>query len=135
VAVEWGFGMWLGMAVSFVAMVPVAILAGRGKSSWRVFPLLFFEWLMFGAALIFWMFLVWFSAKAIMSFGVSASLALVAALALGIALAALTVVGGLRLMRVGYTMVGHKDQYGVDFGNSLWFGRTGTWRPKEFRQP
>lgn len=96
--------------------------------------MLFLEFLLLGAAIIFWMFLVWFSAKATMSFGISASLALVASTVVGIGLAVLTVVAVLRLVRASYAFVGQKDRFDVDFGNSLWFGRTGTWRPKEFRQ-
>jgi hypothetical protein len=131
VAVESAVAMWLGMAVSFVATVFSAILAGRGRTLWFVFPLLFLEFVLLGAVLIFWMFLVWFSAKVIMSFGVPAAIALIAALVTGIALAVLTVVADLRLVRASYIIVGHKDRYDADFGNSLWFTRLGTWRPNE----
>ncbi|HET9782858.1 MAG TPA: hypothetical protein VFR33_13890, partial [Candidatus Dormibacteraeota bacterium] len=95
---------------------------------------LFIEFVVGGASLVFWMFLVWFSAKVIMAFGVSAAIALLAALVVGIALAVLTVVADLRLIRGCYTIVGHKDRYDVDFGNSLWFGKWHEWRPNEFRQ-
>ncbi len=126
--------MWLGMAVSSVAMVCAAIFAGRSHRMWQVFPLLFLEFLLVGAAILFWMLLVWFSAKVVMLVGVSASIALVVALATGIALAVLTVVASLRLVRAGYTMFGHRDRFDVDFGNSVWFGRTGPWSPNDFRQ-
>ena len=96
--------------------------------------MLFLEFLLLGAAIIFWMFLVWFSAKSTMSIGISASLALIASTVVGIGLAVLTVVAVLRLVRAGYALVGQKDRYDLDFGNSLWLGRTGTWRPKELRQ-
>ena len=96
--------------------------------------MLFLEFLLLGAGIIFWMFLVWFSAKAAMSLGISASLALVISTVVGIGVAVLTVVAVLRLVRASYGFVGQQDRYDVDFGNSLWFRRTGTWRPKDFRQ-
>jgi hypothetical protein len=122
------------MAMSFVAMVFSAIVAGRGRRQWLVFPLLLLEFLLGGAAILFWMGLVWFSAKAEMSSGISASLALVISLVVGIGVALITVVACLRLIRAGYSLVGHGNRYDVDFGNSLWFRKTGIWRPKDFTQ-
>ena len=134
VAFEVALGMWAGMAVSVLLTVCSAILAGRARSSWRVFPVLFLEFVLLGAAILFWMFLVWSSAKASMSIGISASSALVISIVIGIGFAVLTVVGVLRLVRAGYAIVGQKDRYEMDFGDSLWFGRLGTWRPKESRE-
>lgn len=91
--------------MAFVATVFAAILAGRSRPMWQ---LLFFD--------------------------ASAPIALTAALITGIGLAVLTVIADLRSIRAGYSIFGHRDQYSVDLGNSLWFRRTATWRPKEFRQ-
>jgi len=126
--------MWLGMAVSVLAMVFAAIFAGRGQRMWQVFPLLLLEVLLGGASIVFWMFLVWFSTKAVMSAGISASIALVVALATGMALAVISVLASTRLIRAGYTMFGLEDRFHLDFGNSRWIGRSSTWRPNDLKR-
>lgn len=134
VAVADTLAMWVGMGVSSVAMVLAAIFAGRSHRMWQAFSLLLLEFLLNGSAIVFWMFLVWFTAKVVTSTGVAAPIALLLALAIGIAIAVLTVVRSLRLVQAGYTIFGRRDRFDVDFGNSVWVGRWSAWRPNELRQ-
>ena len=126
---------WFALLILCVAAVCTAILAGRSHRTWQRFPLLALEMLLEGAAIVSTMFEVWLIAKVFIGIGVAAATALVLAIVIGIALAALAVAICPRLVRAGYVVFGSKARFGLDFGNSLWFTRSGTWRPKDFRRP
>lgn len=126
--------MWLLTLGLFVATLVAAILAGRSKRFWR-FPLLGLEVIGVGAAIVAWIFEVWFLAKLWISIGMSASVALIIGLVLGVALAVGAVLAGLRLTRAVYAAFGLGARFDSDFGNSLWVTRAGSWRPNEIRNP
>jgi len=125
---------WFVMLVSGVATVFTAILAGRTQRMWQLL-LLLLEMVLLGAALVSWMFGIWFMAKTLIATGMAASTALLLSISSGTTLAVLTGVGSPRLIRIGYAAFGVKARFDSDFGNSLWLRRSGTWRPKDFMRP
>ncbi len=126
--------VWFGLLGSGVATLFTAILAGRSQSIWKVTSLIVLELVLFGAALVSWFFVVWFVAKTLMTIGLAASSALLFGIVIGIAALALAILACLRLVQAGYTVFGAKTRFTSDFGNSLWFGRVGPFRPKDFQQ-
>jgi hypothetical protein len=128
-------GTWLLMLALFVVTVYAAILAGRGKRLWQLTPLLGLEFVCLGAAIVAWMFNVWFLAKLGIATGLPPSIALLIGLVIGVALAVCAAAAGLRLVQAAYAALGSGACFDSDFGNSLWLRRSGTWRPDETRNP
>lgn len=129
------FGLWLLTIVASIGTLCIAILAGRSHHLWQTLPLLLLELITLGAAIVLWMFAVWFVAKTFMGIGLSATGALILGIVIGLCLAALTAIASPRLVRLGYDVFGWKATFDLDFGNSLWLGRSGTWRPNELTNP
>jgi len=125
--------VWLAIVVSCVATLCVAILAGRSQRIWQRFLLLALEVLLIGGALVLSGFDVWLIAKTLMASGMTASPALLLGIAIGIGLIVLAVFVCMRLVQTGYAALGKKALYTPDVDNSLWIGRWGETRPRDFR--
>jgi hypothetical protein len=127
--------IWFAIVASCIATLCMAILAGRGQHIWQVLPLLAVEFLLMGAALVLWMFEVWFVAKSLIAIGMSASIALLLGIVIGVALVVAAIGACRAVVRAGYAVAGVRTPYASDVANSLWFGRAGTWRPRDFSKP
>lgn len=127
--------VWLAVVASGVVTLCMAIFAGRSRHIWQLFTLLALEMVMMGAALVLGIFEVWFVAKILMAAGMAASSALLFGIVIGIALVVAAVAACSVLVRTGYAVLGMRARYASDLGNSLWFRRSGTWRPRDFRMP
>jgi hypothetical protein len=123
---------WLGMLCFGAVMLLVAIKAGRSSHDWQRVPLLLLELVFGGAALVSWMFEVWFAAKIFMAMGMAASEALLLGIAWGIVMLVLAAAICVFIVRVGYSVLGRSDRFRSDLGNSLWLSRSQTFRPDDF---
>jgi hypothetical protein len=123
---------WLAMAGLGAVTLWVAVLAGRSRHDWQRAPLLIVELCLLGTVLVSWMLEVWFVAKVLIAAGLGASVALVVAIAGGIALLGLAGGAGALLLLAAYSAKGSRARFVPDLRNSLWLSKSHTWRPSDF---
>jgi hypothetical protein len=123
---------WLAIVGFGDIMLLIAIQAGRSTHDWQRVPLLLLELVFGGIAFVAWMLQVWFVAKTLMTTGMGPSAALAIAIACGVVLVVLAGAVCMLSVRAGYSMLGRQDRFKSDFGNSLWFSRSHTFRPNDF---
>jgi hypothetical protein len=115
-----------------VALLLVAIAAGRVARSWQRLLLLLIELLVGGAIIVGWIAEVWFLAKTGTAFGMTAAPALVLAILCGLVLVAPAVALVRLIVVYGYTLLGRRAQLHSDFRRSVWISRGYTFRPGDF---
>ncbi|HXB03302.1 MAG TPA: hypothetical protein VNY77_00385 [Candidatus Angelobacter sp.] len=123
--------LWFATVGFGVAVLLVAIAAGKVAHTWEKVVLLIIELVVEGAALLSLFGEVWFLAKTAMDVGVSAAPALVVAIVVGLVLVAPAVWLVWLIVANGYSLIGRKAQFRPDFRGSLWLARSYTWRPRE----
>lgn len=123
---------WLATVVFGVALLMVAIAAGRAAHAWARVLLLILEVLVEGAVLLGLFGEVWFLAKTVMSVGIPAAGALILAIVVGLVLIAPAVVLVRLIAANGYALVGRRARFRSDFRGSLWVSRSSNFRPREF---
>jgi len=123
---------WLAMVVLGVALLLVAMAAGRVARSWQRLVLLVIELFVDAAIIVAWIAGVWFLAKTGMGLGIAAAPALVLAILCGLILVAPAVPLVWLMVAYGYTLFGRRAQLRSDFRRSVWVSRYYTFRPGDF---
>ena len=122
---------WLATVGFGIAVLLVAIAAGKVTHAWEKVGLLIIELVAEGAALVSLFGEVWFLAKTVMGVGISASPALLIAIVVGLVLVAPAVWLVWLIVGTWYALIGRKALFRPDFLGSLWFARSSSWRPRE----
>ena len=125
--------LWVPLLAAGAGTLWMAMLAGRNRHFWGVYPFLGLEVLLGGSALVLWMFEVWFVAKALIALGLTAWIALLLGIAIGIGVAAAAAFASVRLVQLAYTVFRAREAFASDLGSSLWLARSSTVRPNDFR--
>jgi hypothetical protein len=128
---ELAAAFWIATVGSGIALLLVAIAAGKVTHAWEKVLLLILEVVVEGAVLVSLFGEIWFLAKTIMGVGVSAAPALLIAIVVGLVLVAPAAWLVWLIVGTSYALVGRKARFRPDFLGSLWFGRSSSWRPRE----